>query len=141
MKAKVKAKKTGARKASAGSAGKVATRKAATVKTQVFSKEVSGSKVKKMVTKTLKNKAISEPLQRAGRTTTTRLSAKNQITIPVEILRKAGFKVGDTINCTVDEEGKVLLTHPENPMLQFAGIATGVYDNFDLRAERDSWDE
>lgn len=138
MKAKVKAKKTGARKAGAG---KVATRKVATVKTQVSSKEVSGSKVGKMVTKTLKNKAISEPLQRAGRTTTTRLSAKNQITIPVEILRKAGFKVGDTINCTVDDEGRVLLTHPENPMLRFAGIATGVYDNFDLRAERDSWDE
>lgn len=137
MKAKVKAKKTDASKAGAG---KVATRKVATVKTQVPSKKVSSSKVEKMVTKTLKNKAISEPLQRAGRTTKTRLSAKNQITIPVEIMRKAGFKVGETINCTVSDDGKVILTRPENPMLQFAGIATGLYDGFDLRADRDSWD-
>lgn len=121
MIAKVKAKKKVARKKNAG---KVAT-----------------SRVEKTVARKLKNKVFSKPAQRAGRTSATRLSSKNQITIPVEILRKAGFKVGDTINCTVDDEGKVLLTHPENPMLQFAGIATGVYDNFDLRAERDSWDE
>jgi bifunctional DNA-binding transcriptional regulator/antitoxin component of YhaV-PrlF toxin-antitoxin module len=78
---------------------------------------------------------------RKGRTTSTRLSSKNQVTLPIEVIRKAGFKVGDTIHCAVDEEGKILLTHPENPMLKFAGIATGVYDDFDLRAERDSWDE
>lgn len=78
---------------------------------------------------------------RKGRTTTTRLSAKNQITLPVDIIRKAGFKVGDTINCTVNKEGKIELSPPENPILKLAGIATGIYDNFDLQAERDSWDE
>ena len=125
MVAKVKVKKTTARKTSAG---------------KIVTSKVEKT-VAKTVAKTLKNKVEIKALQRKGRTTTTRLSSKNQVTIPVEILRKAGFKVGDTINCTVDDEGKVLLTHPENPMLQFAGIATGVYDNFDLRAERDSWDE
>jgi len=87
------------------------------------------------------NDKVKAKKTRKGRTTSTRLSSKNQVTLPIDIIRKAGFKVGDTINCTVDEEGQIRLTHPENPMLKFAGIATGVYDNFDLRAERDSWDE
>jgi bifunctional DNA-binding transcriptional regulator/antitoxin component of YhaV-PrlF toxin-antitoxin module len=90
---------------------------------------------------TAKVKAKKTPAQRAGRTMTTRLSAKNQITIPVDVLRKAGFKVGDAINCTVDEDGKILLAKPINPMLQFAGIFSGMYDGFDLRADRDAWDE
>lgn len=77
---------------------------------------------------------------RKGRTTTTRLSSKNQVTLPVEIIRKAGFKVGDTLNCTVNKDGKIELSAPENPMLQFAGMFTGLYEGFDLRADRDSWD-
>lgn len=77
---------------------------------------------------------------RKGRTTTTRLSSKNQVTLPVEIIRKAGFKVGDTINCTVNKDGKIELSPPENPMLQFAGMFTGLYEGFDLRADRDAWD-
>jgi hypothetical protein len=99
------------------------------------------SKVESAVDKTLKNKAISVPTQRAGRTSTTRISVKNQITIPVDVLRKAGFKVGDTINCTVDENGQVLLSKPVNPMLQFAGMFTGLYEGFDLRSDRDAWEE
>jgi bifunctional DNA-binding transcriptional regulator/antitoxin component of YhaV-PrlF toxin-antitoxin module len=83
-----------------------------------------------------KEKAI-----RAGRTTTTRLSAKNQITIPVDVIRKAGFKVGETINCAVGEDGKVILSRPRNPILELSGIGTGLYDKFDLEAERKSWDE
>ena len=81
-----------------------------------------------------------EKAKRSGRTTSTRLSAKNQITIPVDIMRKAGFKVGDTINCTVDDGGNVLLSKPENPMMQFAGMFTGLYEGFDLRRDRDAWD-
>lgn len=121
MVAKVKAKKIGARKKNV--------------------KKVAKSRVEKTVVKTLKNKAFSKPAQRAGRRSTTRLSSKNQITIPVEILRKAGFRVGDTINCAVNEKGEIELSRPVNPMLQFAGIATGLYDGFDLRIDRDSWDE
>lgn len=78
---------------------------------------------------------------RKGRTTTTRLSSKNQITLPVEIIRKAGFKVGDAINCTVNKQGRIELSPPENPIMKLVGIGAGLYDNFDLQAERDSWDE
>jgi bifunctional DNA-binding transcriptional regulator/antitoxin component of YhaV-PrlF toxin-antitoxin module len=79
---------------------------------------------------------------RQGRTTTSRLSAKNQITIPVEILRKAGFTVGDTINCTVNKEGKIELARPEYRILSLLGAGNGIYDDFDWESERaDAWDE
>jgi bifunctional DNA-binding transcriptional regulator/antitoxin component of YhaV-PrlF toxin-antitoxin module len=79
---------------------------------------------------------------RKGRTTTTRLSAKNQITLPVDIIRKAGFKVGDTINCTVTKEGRIELSPPENPIMTLIGAGNGIFDDFDLEAERAySWGE
>jgi bifunctional DNA-binding transcriptional regulator/antitoxin component of YhaV-PrlF toxin-antitoxin module len=79
---------------------------------------------------------------RKGRTTTTRLSAKNQITLPVDIIRKAGFKVGDTINCTVTKEGRIELSPPENPIVTLIGAGNGIFDDFDLEAERAySWGE
>ena len=118
---------------------KVKAKKISPVKKSV--KKIARSQVEKTVAKTLKNRTFAQPGQRIGRTTMSRLSAKNQITIPVEILRKAGFKVGDTINCAVNEKGEIELSRPVNPMLQFAGIATGLYDGFDLRVDRDSWDE
>lgn len=93
-----------------------------------------------MVAKVKAKKKAAAIKTRKGRTTTTRLSSKNQVTLPVEIIRKAGFKVGDSINCTVNEQGKIELSIPANPMLQFAGMFSGLYEGFDLRADRDSWD-
>ena len=116
MVAKVKVKKKVGRKKSAG---KVAT-----------------SRVEKTVAKTLKNKAISQPTQRAGRTTTSRLSAKNQITIPVEILRKAGFKVGEDFGFSVKANGHISVYKLEPRILRLIGAGDGLFDDFDLEAER-----
>lgn len=89
-----------------------------------------------------KNKTTLAAKTRKGRTTTTRLSAKNQITLPVEIIRKAGFKVGDTINCAVNKEGRIELSPPENPIMSLIGAGDGIFDDFDLEAERAySWGE
>jgi bifunctional DNA-binding transcriptional regulator/antitoxin component of YhaV-PrlF toxin-antitoxin module len=89
-----------------------------------------------------KKKAVVAVKTRKGRTTTTRLSTKNQITLPVEIIRKAGFKVGDTINCTVNKEGRIELCPPENPIMSLIGAGKGIFDDFDLEAERVySWGE
>ena len=89
-----------------------------------------------------KKKAAVTVKTRKGRTTTTRLSAKNQITLPVDIIRKAGFKVGDTINCTVNKAGKIELAPPENPIMKLIGAGNGIFDDFDLEAERAfSWGE
>lgn len=89
-----------------------------------------------------KKRAPVPPKTRKGRTTTTRLSAKNQITLPVDIIRKAGFQVGDTINCAVTKEGKIELSPPENPIMSLIGAGDGIFDDFDLAAERAySWGE
>ena len=84
----------------------------------------------------VKAKKKSIPRTRKGRTTTTRLSAKNQITLPVEIIRKAGFRVGDTINCTVTAEGRIELSPAENPIMSLVGAGRGIFDDFDLDKER-----
>ena len=79
---------------------------------------------------------------RKGRTTSTRLSSKNQVTLPIEIIRKAGFKVGDTINCTVNSEGQIELTRPENRIMSLFGVGNGIYDDFDWAKERaEAWPE
>jgi len=79
---------------------------------------------------------------RKGRTTTTRLSSKNQVTLPVEIIRKAGFKAGDILNCAVNKEGKIELSPPENPIMSLIGAGKGIFDDFDLEKERaDAWGE
>ena len=83
-----------------------------------------------------KKKAAVPIKTRKGRTSSTRLSAKNQITLPVDIMRKAGFKVGDTINCTVNKAGKIELSAPENPIMSLIGAGNGIFDDFDLEAER-----
>lgn len=87
-----------------------------------------------------KAKGKAAPKTRKGRTTTTRLSAKNQITLPVEIIRRAGFRVGDTIHCTVTAEGRIELSPAANPIMRLVGIGTGIFDDFDLQAERASWE-
>ena len=96
-----------------------------------------------MKAKVKAKKKVAAPVKtRKGRTTTTRLSAKNQITLPVDIIRKAGFKVGDTINCRVNEDGKIELFAPENRIMSLFGAGNGIYDNYDFAAERaDAWDE
>lgn len=69
----------------------------------------------------------------------TRLSAKNQITIPVSVVRKAGLKTGEALVVEVDDAGRILVTpdNEVNSILEFAGCLTGVYPpNYleDLRA-------
>lgn len=89
-----------------------------------------------------KKTAVPPMKTRKGRTTTTRLSAKNQITLPVDIIRKAGFKVGDTINCRVNEDGKIELFAPQNRIMSLFGAGNGIYDDFDWEKERaDAWPE
>lgn len=95
-----------------------------------------------MVAKVKAKKNAPVVKTRKGRTTTTRLSSKNQVTLPVEIIRKAGFKVGDTLNCTVNKDGKIELSPPENPIMSLIGAGDGIFDDFDLEAERaDGWGE
>ena len=138
MTSKVKAKKSSPNKIVSG-------KKASAVKPQSKNGKVArttASKVEASLSKTVKDIEVKERAQRAGRTMTTRVSAKNQITIPVDIMRKAGFTVGDTVNCTVNEDGKIELARFENRIMTLFGAGNGIYDDLDWAKERaDAWPE
>lgn len=71
----------------------------------------------------------------------TRLSSKNQATIPVEALTKAGIQSGDELRVDAEGRGRIVLTDAMGRVDRYAGSMTGVFGPGyldDLRAE---WDE
>lgn len=87
-------------------------------------------------------KKIKTPLQRAGRTSTSRLSSKNQLTVPVSILRAVGLAAGDEVEFTVNNAGFIEIQSAisSNSVLDLVGAFPGVFDGFDQDEERASWD-
>jgi len=82
------------------------------------------------------------PAQRAGRTSTSRLSSKNQLTVPVDILRRVGLAAGDEVEFVVNGAGfiQIQVMGNTNPVLNLAGAFPGVFDEFDQERERAAWD-
>ena len=81
--------------------------------------------------------------QRRGRSSTSRISAKHQVTIPVEVLRNSNLVIGDEVEITVNENGvvEVKKVAPINPFQALADAAGDTYISFDLERERaESWD-
>jgi AbrB family looped-hinge helix DNA binding protein len=70
---------------------------------------------------------------------TTRISSKNQITIPVEALRDAGLRPGDRLEVAAADDGRVVLRRADNPFETFAGALTGVYPPGHLEDLRGEW--
>jgi len=70
----------------------------------------------------------------------TRLSAKNQVTIPVDALQQAGIRTGDRLRAEVRGPGEVLLVREEDPVEQFSGLLTDVYPAGQLDELRREWD-
>jgi bifunctional DNA-binding transcriptional regulator/antitoxin component of YhaV-PrlF toxin-antitoxin module len=70
---------------------------------------------------------------------TTAISSKHQVTIPSEAMREAGLHAGDRLRARAEGRGKVVLEREPDPLEEFLGAATGVYDGFDLEALRDEW--
>jgi len=116
--------------------------------TKVKAKKKVTSATKKPAKKIVAAKAVKkEPVDkakksaRAGRTSTSKLSSKNQLTVPVDILRSIGLTTGDEVEFSVNDAGfiEVKPVVEENPLLQLAGIGAGIYDDFDLAKDRESW--
>ena len=66
-----------------------------------------------MATKVKAKKAVKKstpPRPRRGRATTSRISSKNQITIPVEVLREMSLKPGDQIEFHINKENRLVIT-------------------------------
>jgi bifunctional DNA-binding transcriptional regulator/antitoxin component of YhaV-PrlF toxin-antitoxin module len=74
--------------------------------------------------------------RRPGRT---RISAKNQATIPVAALRRAGLGPGDELRVEAAGAGRIVLTRVEEPVAGYAGRLTGVYAKGTLQKLRREW--
>jgi bifunctional DNA-binding transcriptional regulator/antitoxin component of YhaV-PrlF toxin-antitoxin module len=80
--------------------------------------------------------AMVKHSRRRGRT---RISRKNQATIPVEALRRAGLKAGDELRVDSAGAGRIVLTRVEEPLAEYRGRLTGVYPKGTLKALRREW--
>jgi bifunctional DNA-binding transcriptional regulator/antitoxin component of YhaV-PrlF toxin-antitoxin module len=68
-----------------------------------------------------------------------RISSKNQLTIPVEALGGAGLRAGDRLRVEVRGPGELLLVREADPIEGYAGSLTGLYGPGYLDELRDEW--
>lgn len=70
----------------------------------------------------------------------TRVSAKHQVTLPVDALQRAGIRTGDRLRAEVRGPGAVLLVRDVDPVGEFSGALTDVYPVGGLDELRHEWD-
>ena len=70
----------------------------------------------------------------------TRVSAKHQVTLPLDALRQAGIRTVDSLRAEVRGPGEVLLVRDVDPVEQFAGALTDVFEQGELDGLRNEWD-
>jgi bifunctional DNA-binding transcriptional regulator/antitoxin component of YhaV-PrlF toxin-antitoxin module len=69
-----------------------------------------------------------------------RLSSKNQITIPVSVLRDMGVRPGDELEIVPRGREAVIRHAGDVPWMKHAGRLTGVWPAGGLDALREEWD-
>jgi bifunctional DNA-binding transcriptional regulator/antitoxin component of YhaV-PrlF toxin-antitoxin module len=69
----------------------------------------------------------------------TRISTKNQTTLPVAVLHRAGLEAGDRIRVEALGAGRILLTSATTAIDRFAGCLTGLYGRGYLKRLRSEW--
>ena len=70
----------------------------------------------------------------------TRVSAKHQVTLPIDALERAGIRTGDFLNVEVRGPGEVLLVRHVDAVTEYAGALTGVFGAEELKGLRREWD-
>jgi AbrB family looped-hinge helix DNA binding protein len=69
-----------------------------------------------------------------------KVSSKNQVTIPVEAMRAAGLRAGDEIDVRPVGEGEIVIATRGSRIRRHAGIAKGIYKDNELGKLRDEWE-
>jgi bifunctional DNA-binding transcriptional regulator/antitoxin component of YhaV-PrlF toxin-antitoxin module len=68
-----------------------------------------------------------------------RVSSKNQVTIPVEALREAGVRPGERLVASVDGPGRIVFQREGDALEGLAGALTGTYRPGELEELRAEW--
>lgn len=69
-----------------------------------------------------------------------RVSSKNQITLPVAAMRAAGLEPGDEVTIRAEGVGEIVIVARTSRVRRHAGIANGIYRPEELDQLRDEWD-
>jgi bifunctional DNA-binding transcriptional regulator/antitoxin component of YhaV-PrlF toxin-antitoxin module len=79
-------------------------------------------------------------LARRGRKSTSKLSIKNQLTVPVDILRQVGIQAGDEVEFLLNGAGFIEVRPvDENSLMSLPEKYGYLFKDFDLAKERQSW--
>jgi len=82
---------------------------------------------------------MSHEVKVTRRRGTTRVSSKNQVTLPTETLGRAGVRAGDRMRAEVRAPGEITLVRLADPLDEFAGALTGAYPDGYLDDLRREW--
>ncbi|MHB8492218.1 MAG: AbrB/MazE/SpoVT family DNA-binding domain-containing protein [Solirubrobacteraceae bacterium] len=69
-----------------------------------------------------------------------KVSSKNQITLPVDVMRSAGVHPGDKVAVEALGDGEIRIATRGSRVRGHAGIARGIYRPDELDRLRDEWD-
>lgn len=69
----------------------------------------------------------------------TRISSKNQVTLPVSALRRAGLRAGTEIMVEEASPGRIVLARADDPVQRLKGMFTGLYPKDYLKKLRSEW--
>jgi hypothetical protein len=69
----------------------------------------------------------------------TRLSSKNQVTLPVASLAQARIQAGDELRVEVQGDGRIMLIRDRDLLAGFAGSVPGLAAATDLQRLREEW--
>ncbi len=69
----------------------------------------------------------------------TRISSKNQVTLPVSALRKAGLQPGAELRVEEASQGRIVLARADDPIHRLKGMFTGLYPKGYLKQLRSEW--
>jgi bifunctional DNA-binding transcriptional regulator/antitoxin component of YhaV-PrlF toxin-antitoxin module len=70
----------------------------------------------------------------------TRVSSKNQVTLPVAVLAESRVGPGDNLLVEVAGDGRIVLMRERDPIEEIIGSAPGLSAATDLQSLRDEWE-